>query len=110
MAVTITAEQLAAAATRGANPVDMEIINRLLPVATELVNRYSGPATPDSISNEAVVRTVSYLISAPPDTIQSRTVGPLATTYTPSMISALRHSGSMALLSPWKVRRAGIVK
>ena len=40
---------------------------------------------------------------------RSESEGEITTTFSPSMTSALRASGAMALLSPWKVRRAGAV-
>ena len=101
MAVTITAAQLAEAVG-----VDSTTATRLLAVATELVTRYA-PDPPDSVANEAAIRTAGWLAEMPRAAITSESEGDIRTSYAPTMLSALRHSGAMALLSPWKIRRAG---
>ena len=101
MAVTITATALAEAIG-----VDSATATRLLAVATALVERYALEA-PDAISNEAVIRTAGWLSEQPAAAIRSETEGDIITSYAPTHTSALRHSGAMALLSPWKARRAG---
>ena len=103
MAVTITAAQLAEAVG-----VDSTTATRLLAVATELVNRFA-PDAPDAVANEAVIRTAGWLAEQPSAAITSETEADISTSYAPSMQSALRHSGAIALLSPWKIRRAGAI-
>lgn len=103
MAVTILADALASSLG-----LDLETATRLLPVATELVNRYAN-AAPDSIANEAVIRCAGWLAEQPHASIRSESQGDISTSYATSEVSALRHSGAMALLSPWKVRRAGAI-
>ena len=103
MAVTLTSAELAEAVG-----VDSATATRLLAVATALVTRHA-PAAPDAISNEAVIRTAGWLAEQPSAAITSETEGDIRTSYAPSMLSALRHSGGMALLSPWKNRRAGAI-
>ena len=103
MAVTITAAELAEAVG-----VDSTTATRLLAVAAALVNRYA-PDAPDAISNEAVIRTAGWLAEQPSAAIRSETEGDIRTSYSPMMQSALRHSGAMALCSPWKIRRAGLI-
>ena len=103
MAVTITAAQLAEAVG-----VDSTTAARLLAVAAALVGRYA-PDAPYAVANEAVIRTVGWLAEQPSAAIRSETEGDIRTSYAPMMQSALRHSGSMALLSPWKMRRAGAI-
>ena len=103
MALTLTAAELAEAIG-----VDSAAATRLLPVATALVTRYA-PAAPAPISNEAAIRCAGWLAEQPNASITSETEGDIRTSYAPTMTSALRHSGGMALLSPWKVRRAGAV-
>ena len=103
MAVTITEEALAQAIR-----VDTATATRLLAVATALVERYA-PDAPDAISNEAAIRSAGWLADQPSAAIRSETEGDISTDYSPSQMSALRHSGAMALLSPWKVRRAGAI-
>ena len=103
MAVTLTAPELAQAVG-----VDSTTATRLLPVATELVTRYA-PDAPGAISNEAVIRCAGWLSEQPAASITSESEGDIRTSYSPSMLSALRHSGAMGLLSPWKVRRGGAI-
>ena len=103
MAVTITAAELAQAVG-----VDSTTATRLLAVATELVNRYAADA-PGAIANEAVIRAGGWLAEQPAASITGETEGDVRTSYAPTMQSALRHSGGMALLSPWKVRRGGAI-
>ena len=103
MAVTIIAAEVAQAVG-----VDSTTATRLLAVAGALVERYA-PDAPGAISNEAVIRAAGWLAEQPSAAIRSETEGDIRTSYAPSMQSALRHSGGMALLSPWKIRRAGAI-
>ena len=103
MALTLTAAELAEAIG-----VDSAAAARLLPVAKALVTRYA-PDAPAAISNEAAIRCAGWLAEQPNAAITSETEGDIRTSYAPTMTSALRHSGGMALLSPWKVRRAGAI-
>ena len=103
MAVTITAAQLAEAIG-----TDSATATRLLPVGTELVNRYA-PSTPDAIANESCVRVCGWLAEQPSAAITSEAEGDIRTSYAPTMQSALRHSGAMALLTHWRIRRAGAI-
>lgn len=103
MAVTLDATALAEAVG-----VDATTAARLLPVASALVGRYA-PGAPDAIANEAAIRAAGWLAEQPAAAIRSETEGDIATSYAPTHTSAIRHSGAMALLSPWKVRRAGAI-
>ena len=103
MAVTLTAAQLAEAVG-----IDSKTAGRLLAVAAASVNRFA-PDAPDAISNEAVIRTAGWLAEQPAAAIRAETEADISTSYAPSMQSALRHSGAMALCSPWKFRRAGAI-
>ena len=103
MAVTLTAAQLAEAVG-----VSSTTAGRLLAAASALVERYAADA-PHAISNEAAIRTAGWLAEQPSAAIRAETEAVISTSYAPSMQSALRHSGAMALLSPWKIRRAGAI-
>ena len=103
MAVTITEAALAEAVA-----VTRAQAARLLPVATALVVRYA-PDAPDAMQNEAVIRACGYLSQQPESAQRSDRIGDVETQWAPNNLSALRHSGAMALLSPWKVRRAGVI-
>ena len=83
-------------------------VARLGPVAAALVEEYASGAPPE-IKSESVVRCCGWLYQATPGLADSKlSAGPvdIVRTFSPGY-SALRHSGSMALLSPWKIRRAG---
>lgn len=98
MAVTITAQELAAAIGS-----DSPSGARLLEVCTEMVNDYASDV-PDAIANEAVIRTAGYLHEVPPGIMSQSVedVGSIAYKGT----NPLRASGAMSLLSPFKKRRA----
>ena len=103
MAVTLTQTSLAAALG-----VNQALADRLHPVAVALVERWA-PAAPEAIQNEATIRCAGWLADTPPASLQSEQYGDVSVTWATGQLSALRHSGAMALLSPWKVRRAGAI-
>ena len=88
--------------------IDSASATRLLAVATALVERYA-PGAPSAVQNEAAIRCCGWLNEQPHAAVRAESVGDIATSFAPSMQSALRHSGAMALLSPWKIRRAGSI-
>ena len=81
---------------------------RLGETAAALVERYA-PGAPAAIKCEAVKRCSGWLREAPAYGARSESEGDISTSYTPSATGALRASGAMALLSPWKIRRAGVL-
>ena len=104
MAVTITASEVATAI--GATEA---VAERLLPVARALVERYA-PAAPEDIQNEAAARCAGWLKDSPASGLYESQRGERGFTLArPHSLGALRSSGAMALLSPWKVRRAGAI-
>ena len=103
MAVTLTATQLSAAIKQ-----PQDTAERLLPVVTELVENYAEHA-PEPVQNEAAIRAAGYLAQQPSDARRSTTVGGVSSSWAATHVSALRHSGAMSLLSPWKRRRAGAI-
>ena len=103
--VTITADDLVEAVNLKGHEAGAP---HLLAVATALVERYA-PCAPEAVQNEACIRVVGYLTGHTDAATMSETVGPITTSYAVGSLSALRHSGAMALLSPWKVRRGGVI-
>ena len=103
MAVTVTATALAQALG-----VNQALADRLLPVVTALIQQYA-PGAPDVVQNEAAIRCCGWLAEQPAASVSSEATGDIATRYAINNVSALRHSGAMALLSGWKVRRAGAI-
>ena len=82
--------------------------NRIGSTAATLVEHYADNA-PQAIKNEAILRCAGWLYEAPSSGVRSQSIGPMSIDFTPSMQSALRHSGAMSLLSPFKIRRAGAI-
>lgn len=81
--------------------------DRLGAAAAALVERHA-PGAPQAIRNEAVIRCAGYLAGSDPAYSRSGVeAGNFKADLARSGVSALRHSGAMALLSPWTVRRAG---
>ena len=100
---SLTAEELAEAAGM---PLAKAI--RLLPVAVALVERFA-PGAPQAIKNEATVRCAAWLNQLP-TALAKIAVGSIDLEFQrPAVRGALLHSGAQALLSPWKVRRAGAI-
>ena len=75
--------------------------------AAALVER-AAPAAPQAIRDEAVIRCAGYLLQADFATIDSETIGPRTVSYITNHAAAFRNSGAAGLLSPWRVRRAGL--
>ena len=103
MAVTVTPDQLAAELG-----ISQDKASRLLNAAAALVVEYA-PDAPAALQDEAVYRCAGWLAEQPPASIRSESVGNISTSYATSNLSALRHSGGQALLTRWKVRRAGVI-
>ena len=81
---------------------------RVGPVAAAIVEQYApGDHVPQAVKNEAVLRISGWLLGTPHHAIRAGTAGPLSATYDSSRTrSALRNSGAMSLLSPFKKRGA----
>ena len=94
MAVTLTAEQLAAAIRVGDSPEETAEVERLLAYASEAVTKHA-PAAPDVVQNEAVVRLAGYLFDMPQASRGS------------AYANALRSSGAARLLLPYVIHGAG---
>ena len=76
--------------------------------AAALVERYAAGA-PQAIKDEATIRTAGYLAEQPAPALYAEQEGDVSKRHATTHVSAIRHSGAMALLSPWKVRRAGAI-
>ena len=94
MAVTLTAAQLAAAMRVGDSAEEMAEVERLLAYGTEAVQRH-GPAAPDAVHNEAVVRLCGYLFDQP---LASRR---------DAFANAIRNSGAARMMLPYVDHRVG---
>lgn len=107
MAVTITEAQLRAAT--GKELDDATDFARLLDVATQSVTDYA-PGAPDALQNEAVIRFAGYLAESKNfGAKMEATVGPLTVKHVQNHAAMFRNSGAAALITRYKVRRAGAV-
>ena len=105
MAVTMRAGAVAKAVQPGAEMPDTEAL-RLHAVACEIVDRYAVGA-PEAISNEAAIRVAGYLRGDDPGVRALRSIKVGEVEIEPRVVgSALRLSGAMALLAPYRARRA----
>ena len=85
-----------------------ERLQALGSAAAALVEDYA-PGAPQPLKNEAVIRCAGWLAEQPRASVRSEQVGQIITGYATAGLSALRHSGGMALLTTFKVRRAGAI-
>ena len=76
--------------------------------ASAHVERYASGA-PQETKNEAVIRFAGYLRQSDFGGIQSESLGPKEIAWHPNHADMFRRCGAAALLSPWKVRRAGAI-
>ena len=86
--------------------IDETRAGTLLEMALARAGQYA-PTAPAAVSNEAVIRFAGYMNEANFGALRDENVGPLSATYQSSHANAWRNSGAAALLSPWRVRRAG---
>ena len=93
--MAVTTEQLIIALRLGDTTEERAIADRLIPVATELVNK-TAPDAPDLIKDEAVIRLAGYWFDMPN--------APRGTAYA----GALRNSGAKSILLPYRVMKAGV--
>ena len=103
MAVTLQAHVLA-----NSLGADSTTALRLLEVARALIELYA-PAAPEAVQNESAIRVAGWLYEQPAAAITRESEGEISTSYAVASMSALRHSGAMALLSVWRERRAGVI-
>lgn len=82
-------------------------------IATARVQEYA-PSAPLAIRQEAAARFHGYLKEAPSGAVTkmdaSASSVQLNRTFQYSHAAAFRNCGAAALLAPWRVRRAGVVK
>ena len=103
MAVTITPQELA-----DETSATVERATRVLAVATEAVTRYA-PDAPDALQNEAAIRFGGYLLGSDYGAVADESIGPRSASYTQNHAAMFRNSGAAALLTRYRVRRAGTI-
>ena len=84
------------------------LIWRVGAAASALIER-EAPGAPDAIRDEAVVRCAGWLLDSPASGIRSQAEGEIRTSFSPAMTGAMRASGALSLLAPWRIRRAGAI-
>ena len=78
--------------------------------ASAMIER-EAPAAPQAVKDEATIRLAGYWAQSDYGGVESETsVGGKAASYFRPPVSAIRYSGVKAMLSPWKIRRAGVIK
>ena len=82
---------------------DIDTATRLLEAVKATVDGYASEA-PQTLKNEAMIRMAGWLFQQPPGVMQQSGAGS-EITYRGGT-SAFRNSGAMALLSPFRRRRA----
>ena len=93
----------------GLGSADDETISEFGEAAAAVIEEYS-PSAPGSVKDEALIRYAGYLQQAPPGSIQKIDVGGLEIEYRQAPpASSFQLSGAGALLTRWKIRRAGAI-
>lgn len=88
---------------------DDNALDSLGQAASALVERYA-PGAPAANKAESVVRMVGYMGQSDFGGVASETtVGSQAVTWTVNHAGMFRNCGAAALLSPWRIRRAGAI-
>ena len=103
MPVTIDADDLATALG-----VDLPTATRLLAVASAVATNYAS-AAPDAVLDEAVRMIAGWIWGKSQGSVKSEAAGPFRVSYNTMQQSPLRHSGAMALLSPYRSHRAAVI-
>ena len=84
------------------------VIERIGAVAAARVER-EAPGAPQPIRSEASIRYAGYLYSADFGALRKESIGPSEVEYIANHANAWRNCGAAGLLSPWRVRRAGVI-
>ena len=109
-ALDLLARAIGIGRTRPLDADDAADAERLLTVASALVENYA-PAAPQSVRNEAVIRCAGALVQSDFGGIASESIGDRTVSYTMQPgggWSPLRRSGAMGLMAPWRPRRAAL--
>ena len=105
---TASSVTLTAAALSTEVNADLDRAERILTVATAIVEEYA-PTAPTVLLNEAVIRLGGYLAQSDYGTVREESIGPRSVSYTLNHSMMFRNSGAQALLTRWKKRRAGVL-
>ena len=103
MPVTITAQLIA-----DETGASVDRATRVLAVATEAVTHYA-PDAPEALQNESVLRFAGYLLGSDYGAVRKEGIGPRDVEYVVNHAAMFRNSGAAALLTRYRVRRAGSI-
>ena len=101
--MAVTAQQLADESAQS-----LERAERVLPVAQRVVADYA-PDAPEALRDEAMIRFGAYLLTQETGNLRKHTVGPVEHEFVVNHASAFRNCGAAALLTRYRVRRAGAI-
>ena len=93
----------------GLSSADDATVAELGEVAASVISEYA-PGAPQAIKDEAAIRYVGYINQAPPGSIQKIELKDISIEYRQAPpASSFQLSGAKALLTRWKIRRAGAI-
>ena len=93
----------------GLRNADDEKIAELGEAAAAVIEEYA-PGAPQAVKDEAAIRYVGYIAQAPPGSIQKIGLPDIDVEFRQAPpASAFQLSGARALLTRWKIRRAGAI-
>ena len=82
-------------------------VQRVAGAVSARIEEYAN-AAPDAAKDEALIRGCAWLRDTK-GAIAEATVGPLTTTRPSNSAAWFLHAGCAALLTRWKIRRAGVI-
>lgn len=89
--------------------VSLQRADMLLSAARPMVENYGATRADNNLLNEATLRVCGWLAAQPFASVRAEDTGGISTNYDTRQQSALRSSGAMAMLSPFRTRRAGAI-
>ena len=87
-------------------PESDELAQRVGAAASAMIEQYA-PNAPQELKDEAVIRFAGYLAHGDFGTVAKEEIGPRSMEHVTNHAAMFRNSGAAALLSRWRVRRAG---
>ena len=107
-AALATATTRLKAAISAPDSISDERIGGIGAAASAMIERYA-PGAPVALRDEALIRAAGYLLDAGTGAVAKESVGPLSLDRVTNHAPAFRNCGAAALLSRWRVRRAGAI-
>ena len=93
----------------GLSSADDATVAELGETASAVIEEYA-PLAPQAVKDEAIIRYVGYINQAPPGSIQKIGLPDIDIEFRQAPpASSFQLSGAKALLTRWKIRRAGTI-